>query len=121
MPADRVSKLYYMVWNGESRDAYEAAFDDLAMDVDGEKRWAPTWEDWAITIRIDYSEHWQRVWEAVSSHRSQLPHYDALLNLPDKHHRNLWGIQAYYRVFSLINGGNGVERDLFEGLRDPRR
>jgi LmbE family N-acetylglucosaminyl deacetylase len=31
--------------------------------------------------------------------------------------KDLWDPQTYYRAFSLVNGGRGVETDVFEGLR----
>ena len=113
----RVSKLYYMALTKENLATYQAAFGELVMHIDGKERRAHGWEEWAITTRIDTSAFWRRVWEAVSCHRSQLPGYRALMDLPEEHHKNLWGTQAYYRAFSLVNGGREVERDLFEGLR----
>lgn len=112
----RVSKLYYMVETQENLAAYEAAFGELTMHIDGQERRATGWESWAITTRIDTSAYWQQVWQAISCHRSQLPGYRVLKELPAEHHRNLWGSQAYYRAFSLVNGGRKMERDLFEGL-----
>jgi hypothetical protein len=40
-----------------------------------------------------------------------------LKDLPEAHHKNMWGNQQYYRTFSLVNGGSKREEDLFEGLR----
>ena len=37
--------------------------------------------------------------------------------LPGDQHRALWGVQEFYRAFSLVNGGRNGESDLFEGLR----
>jgi LmbE family N-acetylglucosaminyl deacetylase len=76
-----------------------------------------TWPDWAITTRVDTSAYWEQVWEAISCHQSQLPSYQVLKDLPEAHHKNIWGSQQYYRVFSLVNGGPKLEVDLFEGLR----
>jgi LmbE family N-acetylglucosaminyl deacetylase len=114
----RVSKLYYKAVGREMMAAYEAAFGDLVMQVDGQERRAPGWKDWLITTQLDTTEHWRQVWEAVSCHRSQLPCYQAVLDLPESYHREVWGLQQYYRVFSLVNGGRRTEHDLFEGLRD---
>ena len=57
------------------------------------------------------------VWQAVRCHRTQLPAYQALEQVSDEQHRILWNSQTYYRVYSLVNGGRGVEDDLFAGLR----
>ncbi len=118
MAPHAVSKLYYMVWDDETWEAYQAAFGDLVMNIDGEERRATGWKRWAITTRIDTSAHWEQVWQAVSCHRSQLPGYQTLKDLPEVHHKNLWGTQSYYRAFSLVNGGRAPEQDLFEGLRE---
>jgi LmbE family N-acetylglucosaminyl deacetylase len=116
-PPHRVSKLYYMALSEPVRDAFEAAFGKLVMNVNGQERRAVTWPDWAITTRVDTSAYWEQVWEAISCHQSQLPSYQVLKDLPEAHHKNIWGSQQYYRVFSLVNGGSKLEVDLFEGLR----
>ena len=122
-PAHRVAKLYYKAARQETIAAYEAAFGELVMEVDGQQRRSPGWASWLVTTSLDTSEYWEQVWEAVSCHRTQLPCYQALLELPAEHHRFVWGLQEYYRVFSLVNGGRRLEQDLFEGLRssDPAR
>ena len=117
LPPHRVSKLYYMVETEEDAIAYQEAFGELVMTIDGVKRRATGWESWAVTTRIDTTAYWRQVWQAISCHKSQLPEYLALQELPDEHHQNLWGTQSYYRAFSLVNGGRQVENDLFEGLR----
>jgi LmbE family N-acetylglucosaminyl deacetylase len=114
----RVSKLYYKAAGAETMAAYEAAFGELIMQVDGQERRAPGWTSWTITTRLDTTEHWRQVWEAVSCHRSQLACYQAVLSLPESYHRDIWGLQQYYRVFSLVNGGRRAEDDIFEGIRD---
>jgi LmbE family N-acetylglucosaminyl deacetylase len=113
----RASKLYYIALTQDALAAYQAAFGELVMCIEGRERRATGWPDWAITSWIDTTEYWRQVWEAISCHQSQLPGYQALENLPEVHHKNLWGTQAYYRVLSLVNGGFGIERDLFRGLR----
>jgi len=115
-PSHRVSKLYYLVETQEKLAAYQAAFGEMVMHVDGQERRAIGWEPWAITTRVDSGDYWQQVWQAISCHRSQLPGYQTLKDLPDVHHQNLWGAQKYYRAFSLVNGGRKVEQDLFEGV-----
>lgn len=117
LPPHRVAKLYYMAESKATLVAYDAIFGDSAMTVDGQRRNIPGWEDWAITTRIDTSAYWQQVWQAIACHQTQLPGYAALTRLPAEQHRDLWGSQEYYRVFSLVNGGRAVENDLFMGLR----
>lgn len=113
----RVDKLYYMAWGEKKWAAYQAAFRDLTSTVDGVERRATPANDWIITTVIDTSKYWEKVWEAVLCHKTQLAIYSKLKDLPDEHHRAIWGIQEFYRVFSTVNGGKTRESDLFEGLR----
>jgi LmbE family N-acetylglucosaminyl deacetylase len=114
----RVAKLYYMVHDQAKWDAYQAAFKTLVSRVDGVERAATAWPGWSITTRIDTREQWPIVWRAVQCHRTQNAIYSNLATLIEKDHHALWGSQAYYRVFSTVNGGRQPETDLFAGLRD---
>ncbi len=105
LQAHRAAKLYYMVPGQHLLAAYQEAFGDLVMRVDGTDRRGKGWDDWAITTQVDTGAYWQQVWRAVSCHRTQLPTYQALRSLPDEHHHYLWGTQTFYRAFSLVNGG----------------
>jgi LmbE family N-acetylglucosaminyl deacetylase len=116
-PPHRVAKLYYMAETEAALAAYEAAFGDLVMHVDGEERRTAGWEAWAITTRVDTSACWREVWRAIECHRSQLPGYQALKELPEEQRRSLWSTQAYYRAMSFVNAGRELETDLFAGLR----
>lgn len=116
-PPHRVSKLYYMAWTLPKWQAYQAALKKLVSRVDDVERQAAPWADWAITTVIDTEEHWATVWKAVQCHESQMSIYRVLAELPEEHHRGLWGTQEYYRVMSLVNGGRDRETDLFAGLR----
>lgn len=113
----RVAKFYYRVWTPEEFRIYTSAFGPQMMTVDGVDRGPVAWADWEITARVDTTAHWQTVWQAISCHRSQLPGYGALANLPEERHRRLWGTAGCYRVYSLVNGGRQQETDLFSGLR----
>jgi LmbE family N-acetylglucosaminyl deacetylase len=115
-PPHRVSKLYYRTWRNEDRAAYEAAFGDLVMDIDGVERRSVVWPEWAITTTIDSTECWRTVWEAISCHCSQLPGYQKLLDFGEDYQRTLWGESTYYRVFSLVDAPDS-EDDVFAGLR----
>jgi LmbE family N-acetylglucosaminyl deacetylase len=118
-PIHAVSKFYYRVWTLAEQNFYERVFGDLVMLVDGESRTFISWDEWAITTRIDARKYWSTVWEAVGCHQSQLPAYSAFARLTEDEHRALWGRNGYYRVFSTVNGGRKPEDDLFEGLRGP--
>jgi LmbE family N-acetylglucosaminyl deacetylase len=112
-----VSKLYYIAWSERTWSAYQAALKKLTSTVDGVERQVTASPDWLITARIDTSAVWPSVWRAVQCHRTQMSIYKNLEGLPAEHHRALWGVQEFYRAFSLVNGGRARESDLFEGLR----
>ncbi len=118
--ADRdfaVAKLYYIAWSSQTWAAYQAALKKLTAMVDGVERCVVATPDWLITTRIDTSAVWPSVWRAVQCHATQMSIYKNLEGLPEAHHRALWGVQEFYRAFSLVNGGRARESDLFEGLR----
>jgi LmbE family N-acetylglucosaminyl deacetylase len=112
-----VSKLYYLAWPADKWAAYQSALKDLKSTVDGVDRRPAPWPDWAVTTVVDTSAVWETVWRAVCCHKTQMSVYRNLEHLPEEHHKGLWGNQAYYRAFSLVNGGRARETDLFEGMR----
>jgi LmbE family N-acetylglucosaminyl deacetylase len=118
LPPHRVSKLYYRAFAKAEQLAYEAAFGELVMTIDGVDRRSTAWPEWAITTRIDTAAYWSQVWQAVACHQTQLPGYQMLKELPDEYHHALWGSQTFYRAFSLVNSGRQVEDDLFAGIRE---
>jgi LmbE family N-acetylglucosaminyl deacetylase len=111
-----VSKLYYFALTDEVREAYEEAFGELVMKIDGVERRAVPWPHWTISTWIDTSAHWETVWEAIKCHYSQLPGYQKLLNLSEDYHRALWGQITLHRVYSLVSAPD-KEDDIFAGLR----
>ena len=113
----RVAKFYYMAWGAAKWAAYQRAFKKLTITVDGVERQATPWADWAMTTSIDTRAVWQTVWDAVCRHETQMSIYEKLGELSEGEQMALWGSQDFYRVFSSVNGGREVERDLFEGLR----
>jgi LmbE family N-acetylglucosaminyl deacetylase len=113
----RVSKLYFIAWNAAKWEAYQAALKRLVYRGGGEERQAVPWQDWAITTALDTAEVTETVWRAVSCHRTQMSIYRGLGSLPPEHHRQLWGTQQFYRAFTRVTVGHGIETDLFEGLR----
>jgi LmbE family N-acetylglucosaminyl deacetylase len=115
-PEAVVSKLYYLAWSAATWAAYQSVLKKLTSTVDGVERQVIPTPDWYITTRIDTSTAWPTVWRAVQCHRTQMSIYANLETLPPEHHRALWGVQEFYRAFSLVNGGRTRESDLFEGL-----
>ena len=112
----RVSKLYYMVTSEQLLQAYQSVFGEVVMHIDGVERRGVAWPAWAITTRIETMEYRQTVWKAVYCHESQLVVYRQFEHVSQEHQKELWDSQTYYRAFSLVNGGRGVEDDLFAGL-----
>jgi LmbE family N-acetylglucosaminyl deacetylase len=118
--ADReyaVSKLYHIAWSAKTWAAYQAALKKLTSTVDGVERQVVPVPEWESTTRIDTSTVWPTVWRAVQCHKTQMSVYKNLAELDPDHHRALWGVQEFTRVFSLVSGGRARESDLFEGLR----
>ncbi len=111
-----VSKLYYLAWPPSKWEVYQSAFKILASNVDGVKRIAMPYPDWAITTRIDATPYWKTAWQAVLCHQTQMAAYSNLHHLTEAQHLVLWGQQEFYRVFSLVNGGRKQETDIFEGI-----
>jgi LmbE family N-acetylglucosaminyl deacetylase len=94
-PAHRVAKVYYLAGFRARIAAYQAIFGDSAMTVGGVKRSVLGWADWAVTTRINTVDYWSQVWQAIACHRSQLPNYEALVQLPEERHRELWNTQEF--------------------------
>jgi LmbE family N-acetylglucosaminyl deacetylase len=116
-----VSKLYYMAATRALLEVYQSVFGDLVMHVDGIERRGIGWPVWALTTSINAHAYLSTVRRAVRSHISQLPAYSLFEDMSEEQQQVLWGMQAYYRVFSLKNGGRGIEDDLFVGLRQEER
>lgn len=113
----QVAKLYYLADTAETAQIYEDIFGELVMTIDGEERRVVSWPSWAITTHIETRAVLPQVWQAITCHKSQLPGYEALVQLPVEQRLRLYGRQGFYRAFSLVNGGRTPETDLFAGLR----
>jgi len=112
-----VSKFYYVVHTKTFVVSVQELIGPLSINVDGVERNHVGWEEWAVTTRIDIRSYFDKVWQAIHCHQSQLPGYGTLLELPQEMLLRLFGEGTFIRVFSLVNGGRTVERDLFDGLR----
>jgi len=113
----QVAKLYYMADTVDFAHIYESVFGELVMMVDCQPRRIVSWPDWAITTQVETKVYMPQIWEAIACHRTQLPNYEALMQMPAAQQQRLFSRQCFYRVFSLINGGREIEKDLFVGLR----
>ena len=99
--------LYYMAWAQEELDLYQSAFGEIVMNIDGEERRPIAWPEEEVDVHIDAADYWEVAWRAIACHRSQLPGYESLLELPESFHRRLWAGQRY-----------GLALDERSGLRD---
>ena len=116
-PPHCVAKLYYTADDAASLALYSSLFGELVMHVDGVARTWAGWPEWAITTRLDTDAYWRPALQAILCHASQVGGVARLAELAEQNHARLLGQQYYLRAYSLVNGGRGVEHDLFEGLR----
>ena len=112
-----VSKLYHKIDTQAEADLYLSIFDDIVMNIDGVDRRVCIWQNWAVTTWIRAGEYGDTMLRAVACHRSQMPNFEKMLPELEKAKRPLCDLQTYLRVYSLVNGGRGIEDDLFAGLR----
>jgi LmbE family N-acetylglucosaminyl deacetylase len=113
-----VSKLYYLIWSEASGSAYAQAFGRIVPVVDGVERHPVFWPDWEVSTVMDTRAHWKTAWRAIQCHESQVTAYGRLAHLGPEQHEMLWGWSAYYRAFSLVNGGRTREQDMFDGIEE---
>ncbi len=111
-----VSKLYYRISTAAWFTHCMPVLGEMVMLIDGRERRAHPWVNWIVTTRIDTSAYWQRVWQAILCHQTQLPDKACWQDLAEQDHQEIWGPQEYYRALSLVNSGRKEEHDLFEGI-----
>jgi LmbE family N-acetylglucosaminyl deacetylase len=114
--AHRVAKLYYFVDTERKMNVYQEVFGELVMEIDGVERRATSWEDWAITTIVRTDGYHDQILDAIRCHRTQLPGYEALTQLPEEKRKILWDTATLYRVYSFVNGGRAIEDDIFAGI-----
>ena len=115
MRPHRVDALYYRVMTGSELAAYQSAFGDLVMTINGVERRATAWPEWAVSTCIDTGNYVAQVWEAVRAHCSQLPGYERLLALSTDQQHAIFGTQTFYRAFSFSSTAGKQETTLFRG------
>lgn len=116
-PTHRVSKYYYMIDSIRLVELANEAFGGISMDVDNVTRHHVGWDDWQITTVLDNQPYINKVRDAIRCHKSQLPGYGPIGEWPPEKLNEVFGVGNFYRVFSLVNGGRKLEKDMFEGLR----
>jgi LmbE family N-acetylglucosaminyl deacetylase len=114
----RVSKLYYMVDSEKFVNLVESVVGEITFEVDHQMRGEVAWKEWMITTQIETKEYCLTAWKAIKCHQSQLESLGALAQADDDAAVSVLAMQgAFYRAFSLVNGGRELETDLFAGLR----
>lgn len=117
----RVDKLYYRIFTAAESASYLSVFGDVGIDVDGTRREWVSWPDWLVSTRLDTTDHWATVRDAVACHASQIGMSATFAELDAAGHRRLWRMQQFYRVKSTVACPPGIERDLFAGLTGSAR
>ena len=118
LPAQRVSKLYYMVDSENFINLVAPFMDDMTFNVDAQLRAEVPWPEWMITTRIDMAEHCHPARRAIQCHTSQLSTIGELAGMHEDAAVAVLAMQGtFYRAFSLVNGGREIESDFFVGLR----
>ena len=120
-PAFAVSKFYYVVDTTTVVKRVHALLGGIGMEIDGVTRSHVGWEEWTVNARIDGRATFDRVWPAILCHKTQLPGFGPITELPRDTLLEVFGEGTFVRVFSRVNGGRAVEHDLFEGLRNDER
>ncbi len=119
-PPFQVSKFYHMVDSKTFVQAVASAIGEVRFTVDGVGRNHVGWEEWCITTRVDTRSYFDTALQAILCHQSQLAGYAPLLEMPREALIQFLGEGTFIRIYSLVNGGRAVERDLFDGLRDAQ-
>lgn len=118
LPAHRAAKLYFMVDSESFINLIAPFMGDMSFPVGDQLRGEVAWKEWMITTRIDMAEHCHVAWRAIRCHESQLPSLGALADMHEDAATAILAMQGtFFRAYSLVNGGRGVETDLFAGLR----
>lgn len=111
-------KLYYNVLpKSRVKAMAEAAAKqgiNFRMAADLEKMGVP---DDRVTTVIDIRDYFDRKWDAIWSHRSQLAADLPFRTVPKEAVREFFGFEYFQRVFPPSTPGEPLETDLFAGLR----
>jgi LmbE family N-acetylglucosaminyl deacetylase len=117
LPVHRVSKLYFVADTVEVVEMLRESFGGISMEIDGVTRSHVGWQDWQITTRLDNAAFMEKVRDAIHCHRSQLAGFGDMADWSLDKLSRVFGAGTFYRAYSFVNGGRGVESDLFAGLR----
>lgn len=112
------AKLYWVTWPRERtrrRRRLEAAAGVISAE-EAEQEPAVGSPDEVITTYLDVGPWFDRKWEAIMAHRSQVPADSWLLALPEDYRRRAFSREAFILASSRV-GVPADAPDLFAGLR----
>jgi mycothiol S-conjugate amidase len=115
------SKLYYTALSRQRMVAMHEKFLELGLESPYDERWlnSPSQDD-RITTKIDVSEHMDARRDALLAHATQIdPNSPFWFGLPPEEARTVYPIEDYVLARSLVEVPEGIEDDLFAGLRAP--
>jgi mycothiol S-conjugate amidase len=112
------SKLYWATWPRErTRQARRLMAEMGRMDPEEAAREPDHGaRDEDITTRLDVRPWFDRKWEAVLAHHTQIAADSWFRTLPEEARREGFGIETFMLAFSRVDAPAG-EPDLFAGLR----
>ena len=112
-------KLYYTAWSRARAIAMHEKFIELGMESPFGDRWInrPS-QDERITAKIDVSDHMDVRREALLAHATQIdPNSPFWFGLPPEEARKVYPVEDYVLARSLVDVPEGIEDDLFAGVR----
>ena len=111
-------KLYWSTWPRErsrqARKAMAAVGRLPAEEAEQEPDHGAREDD--ITTRLDIREWFDRKWQAVLAHDTQIADDSWFRTLPEEVRREGFGMETFMAVFSRVRGDPGSD-DLFSGIR----
>lgn len=112
------SKLYWSTWPRERarRVRRMAVLSGDLSPEEGEREPGAGTRDEDITTRLDVREWFDRKWEAVLAHHTQIGPESWFRTLDDEVRRDGFGQETFILVFSRVDAPAGAP-DLFAGLR----
>ncbi|HEX7169088.1 MAG TPA: mycothiol conjugate amidase Mca [Acidimicrobiales bacterium] len=113
------SKLYYTAWSRARMLAMHEKFLELGLESPFDQRWfeRPSQDD-RITTKIDVSDHMDVRREALLAHATQIdPTSPFWFGLPPEVSRTVYPVEDYVLARSLVPVPEGIEDDLFTGIR----
>jgi mycothiol S-conjugate amidase len=116
-------KLYYSSWVRGRIEALAKAYEELGWESPY-KEWLKSdrmGDDERVTTRVEVGDYLHRRRAALLAHRTQIDPEGFWMRLPDDVLRRIWPWEEYVLARSLVGDPEGVETDLFAGIRSRVR